>query len=203
MDNYKDLLPDYLRFVRGLVDSPDFSLNISRELLQHSSQLQKVGKNLEKSVLKTLENLLAKERAKYETFWKEYGKAIKSGVCSDFQNRDKLQDLLLFPSSRAADELTTLADYVARMPEGQTVIYYATGKDRSAVERLPQMELLREKGIEVLYLLDRVDEFVSTPCANIRQEVPVHQPRRPETGRIDAPEASRRPKNWPRKTSRC
>ncbi len=159
MDNYKDLLPDYLRFVRGLVDSPDFSLNISRELLQHSSQLQKVGKNLEKSLLKTLENMLSKERPKYETFWKEYGKAIKSGVYSDFQNRNKLQDLLLFPSSHSADGLTTFADYVSRMPEGQTVIYYATGKDRSSVERLPQMELLREKGVEVLYLLDRVDEF--------------------------------------------
>ncbi len=159
MDNYKDLLPDYLRFVRGLVDSPDFSLNISRELLQHSSQLQKVGKNLEKSLLKTLETMLSKERSKYETFWKEYGKAIKSGIYSDFQNREKLQDLLLFPSSQSTDELTTLADYVARMQDAQQVIYYATGKDRSSVERLPQMELLREKGIEVLYLLDRVDEF--------------------------------------------
>ena len=159
MDNYKDLLPDYLRFVRGLVDSPDFSLNISRELLQHSSQLQKVGKNLEKSLLKTLETMLHKDRPKYETFWKEYGKSMKSGVYSDFANRDKLQDLLLFPSSYSAEGLTTFADYVSRMPEGQTVIYYATGKDRSAAERLPQMELLREKGIEVLYLLDRVDEF--------------------------------------------
>ena len=159
MDNCKDLLPDYLRFVRGLVDSPDFSLNISRELLQHSSQLKKVGRNLEKSILKTLESMLTKERTKYESFWKEYGKAIKSGVYSDFQNREKLQDLLLFPSSQSADGLTTLADYVSRMAEGQTAIYYATGKDRGAAERLPQMELLREKGVEVLYLLDRVDEF--------------------------------------------
>jgi Molecular chaperone, HSP90 family len=158
MDNYKDLLPEYLRFVRGLVDSPDFSLNISRELLQHSSQLQKVGKNLEKSLLKTLETMLAKDRPKYETFWKEYGKAIKSGLYSDLQSREKLQDLLLFPSSRA-DELTTLADYAARMRDGQTVIYYATGKDKASAERLPQMELLRDKEIEVLYLLDRVDEF--------------------------------------------
>jgi len=159
MDNYKDLLPEYLRFVRGLVDSPDFSLNISRELLQHSAQLKKVGKNLERSLLKTLETMLKKDRPKYEKFWKEYGKAIKSGVYSDFQNRDKLQELLLFSSSHSADELTTLADYLARMPEGQTVIYYATGKDRSSVERLPQMELLREKGVEVIYLFDRVDEF--------------------------------------------
>jgi molecular chaperone HtpG len=159
MDNYQDLLPEYLRFVRGLVDSPDFSLNISRELLQHSSQLKKVGKNLEKSVLKTLENLLTKERSKYEIFWKEYGKAIKSGVYSDYNSREKLQSLLLFPSSHVANELATLEDYVKRMAESQKVIYYATGKDVSSVERLPQMELLREKGIEVLYLFDRVDEF--------------------------------------------
>ncbi len=142
-----------------MVDSPDFSLNISRELLQHSSQLQKVGKNLEKSLLKALENMLAKDRPKYETLWKEYGKAIKNGAYSDFHNRDKLQDLLLFASSHSADGLTTLADYVSRMRESQTVIYYATGRDRTSAEQLPQMELLREKGIEVLFLLDRVDEF--------------------------------------------
>ena len=159
MDNYQDLLPEYLRFVRGLVDSPDFSLNISRELLQHSSQLKKIGKNLEKTVFKTLEKLLTKERTKYETFWKEYGKAVKNGVYSDFANRDKLQDLLLFPSSRDAEALTTLAEYVGRMPESQSVIYYAAGKDRDSVERLPQMELLKEKGLEVIYLFDRVDEF--------------------------------------------
>lgn len=169
MENYKDLLPEYLRFVRGLVDSPDFSLNISRELLQHSTQLTKVGKNLEKSVLKTLENLLSKDRAKYQEFWKEYGKAIKSGVYSDFASRDKLKDLLLFPSS-ASEDLTTLAEYIARMPEGQTVIYYAAGKDRAAVERLPQMELLREKGIEVLYLLDRVDEFAIDALADYQEK---------------------------------
>lgn len=169
MDNYKDLLPEYLRFVRGLVDSPDFSLNISRELLQHSSQLTKVGKNLEKSILKTLETLLSKDRPKYQSFWKEYGKAMKSGVYSDFASRDKLQDLLLFPSS-ASEELTTLAEYAERMPEGQAVIYYATGKDRASVERLPQMELLREKGLEVLYLLDRVDEFAIDALANYKEK---------------------------------
>lgn len=159
MENYKDLLPEYLHFVRGLVDSPDFSLNISRELLQHSSQLQKVGKNLEKTLLKTLETMLSKDRPKYESFWQEYGRAIKSGVYSDFANRDKLKNLLLFSSSQSADSLTTLAEYKARMPEEQAVIYYATGKDRSAAERLPQMEALRDKGFEVLYLLDKIDEF--------------------------------------------
>ena len=159
MDNYQDLLPEYLRFVRGLVDSPDFSLNISRELLQHSSQLKKIGKNLEKTIFKTLEKMLEKDRDKYKTFWQEYGKSVKNGVYSDFMNRDKLQALLMFPSSHSVDELTTLDEYLARMPESQTVIYYATGKDRSSVERLPQMEILKEKGLEVLYLFDRVDEF--------------------------------------------
>jgi len=159
MDNCQDLLPEYLRFVRGLVDSPDFSLNISRELLQHSKQLKLIGKNLEKSVLKTLESMLSKDRPKYEKFWREFGRAIKIGIYSDYQNRDKLKDLLLFPSSHSTDDLTTLGDYLKRMPENQKVIYYATGKDRASVERLPQMELLREKNIEVLYLIDQVDEF--------------------------------------------
>ena len=159
MDNYQDLLPEYLRFVRGLVDSPDFSLNISRELLQHSNQLKKIGKNLEKTIFKTLEKMLEKDRDKYKKFWQEYGKAIKNGTYADFANRDKLQTLLMFPSSHSVDELTTFDEYIARMPAGQTVIYYATGKDRSSVERLPQMEILKEKGLEVLYLFDRVDEF--------------------------------------------
>lgn len=159
MDNCQELLPEYLRFVRGLVDSPDFSLNISRELLQQSRQLKLIGKNLEKSVLKTLQNMLKKDRPKYEKFWQEFGKALKIGVYTDSQNRDKLKDLMLFPSSHSTDGLTGLDEYINRMPENQKVIYYATGKDRSSAERLPQMELLREKGIEVLYLIDPVDEF--------------------------------------------
>ncbi|MBP2650908.1 MAG: htpG [Firmicutes bacterium] len=159
MDNCQELLPEYLRFVRGLVDSPDFSLNISRELLQQSAQLKLVGKNLEKSILKNLENMLTKDRPKYNKLWLEYGKALKNGVYSDFHSRERLQELLLFPSSYSTEELTTFKDYLIRMPESQTVIYYAAGKDRAQVEHLPQMELLKEKGIEVLYLLDRVDEF--------------------------------------------
>lgn len=160
MDNCQELLPDYLSFVRGLVDSADFSLNISREILQQDKQLKLIGRNLEKTVLKTLENLLNKERSKYESFWKEFGKAIKAGIYMDFQSKEKLQDLLLFPSSHTKDDgLTTLAEYIKRMPAEQTEIYYAAGKDRNAVERLPQMEILREKGYEVLYFFDRVDEF--------------------------------------------
>ncbi|HEX7713612.1 MAG TPA: molecular chaperone HtpG [Bacillota bacterium] len=159
MDNCEELLPDYLRFVRGLVDSPDFSLNISREILQQSQQLKLIGKNLEKTVLKTLESMLAKERPKYETFWKEFGSALKAGVYLDFQSHERLQDLLLFPSSNAIEGYTTLSEYLKRMPENQKEIYYITGKDRAAVEKLPQLESLRDKGFEVLYLFDRVDEF--------------------------------------------
>lgn len=158
MENCQDLLPEYLRFVRGLVDSADFSLNISRELLQQSKQLKLIGKNLEKSVLKTLDTILKKDRTKYEKFWQEFGRALKIGVYTDFQNRDKLKDLLLFASSKG-EGVVSLDEYISRMPENQKVIYYATGKDRDSVERLPQMELLREKGLEVLYLLDTVDEF--------------------------------------------
>ncbi|MCL6590374.1 MAG: molecular chaperone HtpG [Firmicutes bacterium] len=159
MDNCQDLLPEHLRFVRGLVDSADFSLNISREILQHSKQLKLIGKNLEKSILKALENMLEKDRKKYETFWGEFGKAIKGGIYMDYQSREKLQGLLLFPSSYSADGYTTLDEYIGRMKEKQSVIYYAAGKDRAMVEKLPQMELLREKGYEVLYFFDRVDEF--------------------------------------------
>jgi molecular chaperone HtpG len=159
MDNCQDLLPEHLRFVRGLVDSSDFSLNISREILQHSQQLKLIGKNLEKSVLKTLETMLSKDRKKYEEFWEEFGKAIKGGIYMDYQSREKLQDLLIFPSSHAAEGMTTLDEYIQRMPEKQKIIYYATGKDRASIEKLPQMEILRDKGFEVLFFFDRVDEF--------------------------------------------
>lgn len=163
MDKCKDLLPEYLRFVKGLVDSPDFSLNISRELLQQSRELKLIGKNLEKNVLKTLEKMLSKDREKYEKFWGEFGKSLKIGVYNNMYGGsneiDKLKDLLLFASSKEGAKLTSLKEYVERMPESQKEIYYATGKDPATIDRLPQMELLREKGIEVLFLFDTVDEF--------------------------------------------
>lgn len=160
MENCRELLPDYLKFVRGLVDSPDFSLNISREILQHSKQLKIIGKNLEDTILKNLKNTLTNDRKKYEEFWNEFGKAIKGGIYMDYKVKEKLQDLLIFPSSHATDQLTSLAEYAERMPESQDVIYYAAGKDRETIERLPQMELLREKNLEVLYFFDKIDEFV-------------------------------------------
>ena len=162
MDKCKDLLPDYLRFMKGLVDSPDLSLNISRELLQQSRELKSIGKALEKNILKTLGRLLSNDREKYEKFWNEYGKSLKIGVYNSMYSGsdtiDKLKDLLLFMTSQEG-KLATLKEYVSRMPESQKKIYYATAKDKETIEHLPQMELLREKGLEVLYLLDPVDEF--------------------------------------------
>ncbi len=162
MDKCKDLLPDYLRFVKGLVDSPDLSLNISRELLQQSRELKIIGRNLEKNILKTLERKLKNNREDYEKFWAEYGKSLKVGVYNSIYSGDdavsKLKDLLLFTSSKDG-KLTTLKEYVERMSESQKKIYYASGKDLTTIEHLPQMELLKEKGIEVLCLTDNVDEF--------------------------------------------
>ncbi len=162
MDKCKDLLPDYLGFVKGLVDSPDLSLNISRELLQQSRELKTIGKNMEKTILKSLEKKLSKDREGYEKFWAEFGKSLKIGIYNSmFTGNDiinKLKELLLFVSSKEGKNVS-LKEYVERMPESQKKIYYATGTDQATIEKLPQMELLKEKGIEVLYLLDPVDEF--------------------------------------------
>lgn len=160
MKDCKDLLPDHLRFVRGLVDSPDFSLNISREILQHDQQLKVIGKNLEKKVLDTLAGLLKNKRAKYDEMWAEFGKAVKGGIYMAYKNKEKLQDLVLFPSSNNPDKHTTLREYVERMPEGQEDIFYATGKDIDTIERMPQLEAFREKKVEILYFVDKIDEFL-------------------------------------------
>ncbi len=162
MDKCKDLLPEYLRFVKGLVDSPDFSLNISRELLQQSRELKIIGKNLEKNILRQLGTTLKNNREKYEKFWAQYGKSLKIGIYGSAYTGgdtvDKLKDLLLFTTSKE-DKLITLKEYTEQMPESQKKIYYATGKDRASIDSLPQMEILRDKGINVLYFLDNVDEF--------------------------------------------
>ncbi|MCP4215343.1 MAG: molecular chaperone HtpG, partial [bacterium] len=161
MSDCRDLLPEHLRFVRGLVDSPDFSLNISREILQHDAQLRIIGKNLEKKVLEALKKLLDQQRSKYEEMWAEFGKAIKGGIYMKYKNKDKLQDLVLFPSSHAPDALVTLKEYVERMPEGQEDIYFASGKDIDTIKRMPQLEAFREKNVEILYFVDKIDEFLT------------------------------------------
>ncbi|MCK4763818.1 MAG: molecular chaperone HtpG [Candidatus Aminicenantes bacterium] len=161
MNDCRDLLPDHLRFVRGLIDSPDFSLNISREILQHNRQLQIIGKNLEKKVLESLKKLLKDNRKLYEETWQEFGKAIKGGIYMEYKNKEKLEDLVLFYTSSKEEGMTTLREYVERMPAGQEEIYYATGKDIETIKRMPQLEVFREKKIEILYFVDKIDEFLT------------------------------------------
>ena len=188
MDKCKDLLPDYLRFMKGLVDSPDLSLNISRELLQQSRELKAIGRALEKNILKSLARKLKNSREDYEKFWNEYGKSLKIGVYNSIYSGgdtvDKLKDLLLFMSSKDG-KLTTLKEYVERMPESQKKIFYATAKEKETIENLPQMETLRDKGIEVLYLLDPVDEFAIETLRSYNEK-PFHSISRGDLGLDDA-----------------
>ncbi len=159
MDKCADLLPDYFSFVKGLVDSEDLSLNISREMLQHDRQLKVIAKSIEKTICNELKKMLKNEREKYEEFWKAFGLQLKYGVYSDFgMNKEKLQDLLLFTSSNE-QKLVTLDEYVTAMREDQKYIYYATGESAARIEQLPQTELVKDNGFEILYLTDNIDEF--------------------------------------------
>lgn len=159
MDSCKDLLPDHFSFVKGLVDSEDLSLNISREMLQHDRQLKVIASRLEKKIKSELLSMLKNDREKYEEFFKNFGLQLKYGVYNGFgANKELLQDLLLFYSS-SEQKLVTLEEYVSRMKEDQKYIYYAGGESREQIEKLPQTELVKEKGYEILYLTDDVDEF--------------------------------------------
>ncbi|MBP9865017.1 MAG: molecular chaperone HtpG [Candidatus Omnitrophica bacterium] len=160
-EDLKDLLPLYLRFVRGVVDSEDLPLNVSRETLQHNALIPKMRKQLVKKVLELLEDLAKNQPEKYAAFWKEFGVAIKEGVASDFENRDRVIELLRFQSSKTPEGQTvSLADYAARMKEGQKDIYYIAGANRAACERSPHMEAFRSRDIEVFYMVDVVDEWM-------------------------------------------
>jgi len=159
MNKCPDLLPDYFSFVKGLVDSEDLSLNISREILQHDRQLKLIAKNIKNKIKSELENLLKTERDKYEEFYKAFGRQLKYGIYSEFgSNKETLQDLLMFYSSKEK-KMVTLDEYVSRMPEEQKYIYYATGESNERIEKLPQTELVSDKGYEILYFTDDVDEF--------------------------------------------
>jgi molecular chaperone HtpG len=159
MDKCKQLVPDHFRFIKGLVDSSDFSLNISREILQQDKQLQTLGKNIQKKIQRELENLLKNDREKYELFWDAFGMDIKAGIYSEYGlYRDTLKNLLIFHST-FSDDKTTLSEYVARMSEDQKEIYYVSGEDLDSLKKMPQMEAVKEKGYEVLFLNERVDEF--------------------------------------------
>ena len=158
MDDCEALLPEYLRFVKGVVDANDLSLNISREILQQDRQIQLIRKRLVKKVLATVRTMQEAEPDKYATFWTELGRAVKEGLLSDHDNRQAILDICSFPSTHEVEKPTTLRDYLARMPEGQEAIYYATGESRAALEASPHMEAFRAKGYEVLLLTDPVDE---------------------------------------------
>ena len=161
MDRCADLLPEHFRFIRGVVDSPDLSLNISRELLQHDRQLKVIAANLEKKIRSELSKMMKDEREEYETFWKHFGHQLKYGVVAEYgAHKEDLQDLLLFWSS-TEKKLTSLAEYVSRMKEGQSVIYYAAGETVDAIDRLPQLEGLKDAGTEMLYFTEDVDEFTA------------------------------------------
>jgi len=160
MEHCSDLLPEHFRFVRGVVDSPDFSLNISREMLQHDRQLKVIKTNVEKRVKAELKKLMENDIEKYETFYKAFGIQLKYGVANGFgMNKDMLSDLLMFYSSKA-EKLIPIAEYVKNMPEEQKYIYYASGENIALLDKLPQAEQVRDKGYEIFYLTDEIDEFV-------------------------------------------
>lgn len=159
MDKCKELLPDYFSFVKGLVDSEDISLNISRETLQENYQIESIAKSLETKIKKELEAMLKDDRKAYEKFYKDFGIQLKYGIYTSYgMKKDVLQDLLLFYSSND-EKYTTLKEYVARMKEGQDTIYYACGDSLDKIDLLPQVESVKDKGYEILYLTDYVDEF--------------------------------------------
>lgn len=159
MERCSDLLPDYFSFVKGMVDSEDLSLNISREILQHDRQLKMIAKNIKNKIKNQLLQLLKEDRETYETFYKSFGRQLKFGIQMDFgSHKDDLKDLLLFYSSKEK-KLVTLKEYVSRMPEDQKYIYYATGDSYNRIEKLPQTEAVLDKGYEILYLDEDIDEF--------------------------------------------
>ncbi|TDL64695.1 molecular chaperone HtpG [Rhodococcus qingshengii] len=159
MDKCADLLPDHFSFVKGMVDSEDLSLNISREMLQHDRQLKLISKNINKKIKSELQSLINNEREKYEEFYKSFGRQLKYGVYSEFgANKEVLQDLIMFYSSKEK-KLVTLDEYVSRMAEEQKYIYYASGESIERIDKLPQAEFVSEKGYEILYFTEDIDEF--------------------------------------------
>src|SRR5215475_3562140 len=160
MENCEDLLPRYLRFIKGVVDSADLPLNISRQTLQQDRHITQIRKWLTKKVLDVLEELFERDYDNYLKFWGQFGRALKEGASSDYENKDRVLPLLLFQSSADPEKLTTLKAYVGRMNDGQDEIYYLTGESRGVVENSPHLEAFKEKGYEVLYLTEPVDELL-------------------------------------------
>ena len=158
MDDSKELMPDFLRFVKGVVDAADLSLNISREILQQDRHIQMIRRRLVKKVLSTIKDMLTKEPEKYATFWREFGRAVKEGLLGGDDNQQAILEIASFATTAGAEPVT-LAGYVERMKEGQDEIYYMTGESRAQVENSPHMEAFKAQGYEVLLLIDPVDEI--------------------------------------------
>jgi len=159
-DECKALLPDYLRFVKGVVDSSDLPLNVSREILQEDRLIRQIEKNVTKKVLSTLKDLKNKEYDEYLKFWKSFGRVLKEGIHFDFANKSKIQELVLFQSDKEKDKLISFKDYIEAMPEGQEDIYYITGENLATVANSPHLEAFRQKGYNVLFMTDPIDEWV-------------------------------------------
>lgn len=170
MNKCADLLPDYFGFVKGIVDSEDLSLNISREILQHDRQLKLIAKNIKTKIKNELESLLKNEREQYLKFYEAFGRQLKYGIYNDFgSNKEMLQDLLMFYSSKEK-KLVTLDEYISRMAEDQKFIYYAAGESIDRIEKLPQTELVLDKGYEILYFTEDVDEFAIRMLMNYKEK---------------------------------
>ncbi|MBU3089749.1 molecular chaperone HtpG [Clostridium gasigenes] len=170
MDKCSDLLPDYFGFVRGVVDSEDLSLNISREILQHDRQLKLIAKNVKTKIKNELENMLKNDRENYEKFYESFGRTLKYGVYNEYgANKDILKDLLMFHSSKEG-KMITLAEYIERMPEDQKYIYYAAGESVERIKKMPQTESVLDKGYEILYFTDDIDEFAIRILMNYKEK---------------------------------
>jgi molecular chaperone HtpG len=163
MDDCEELMPEYLRFVKGVVDAQDLSLNVSREILQKDRQIQLMRRRLVKKVLSTVKDMMAGNADRYQTFWKEFGRAVKEGLINDVENRDSILEIASFESTHDPEQPTTLRQYMERMKDGQQHIYYMTGESRAVIESSPHMEAFRAKGFEVLLLTDPVDEVWVEP----------------------------------------
>ncbi|MBA4023439.1 MAG: molecular chaperone HtpG [Gordonia sp.] len=159
MDDCEELMPEYLRFIKGLVDAQDLSLNVSREILQQDRQIKAIRRRLTKKVLSVIKDLRANDREKYDTLWSQYGRVLKEGLLQDVDNRDALLAITSLSSTHSADTATSLAEYVERMKDTQSQIFYATGESREQIERSPHLEAFKAKGLEVLLLTDPIDEM--------------------------------------------